>query len=172
MPEIEDPQELAARLTRRALPSIPVLASQGDSVILDRFTNRSIVVYTYPGSHSSPDGGEQSQAADSAQHQTFSDHEDELNAFGLIAFGLSSQFHKEQSTTRIKNRIRHELLSDTSLQLAHELKLPTFVLDDTERYRRLTLLIRNGRIDKTFFPIPDASRNIAQVLAWIRVHGA
>ena len=38
-------------------------------------------------------------------------------------------------------------------------------------YRRLTLVARQGRVVKAFYPVFPPDRNAAEVLAWLRAPG-
>jgi peroxiredoxin len=53
------------------------------------------------------------------------------------------------------------MLADPELQLAAALKLPTFTL-----FKRLTLVIHDGRIEHVFYPIFPPNRHADEVLAW------
>ena len=39
-----------------------------------------------------------------------------------------------------------------------------------ELYKRLTLVARDGRIEKVFYPVFPSDRNAGDVLAWLREH--
>jgi hypothetical protein len=48
------------------------------------------------------------------------------------------------------------------------LRLPTFTADARRLYSRLTLVVRDGRIEHAFYPVFPPDRHAAQVLAWLR----
>lgn len=60
-----------------------------------------------------------------------------------------------------------ELLSDTSLMLKSEMKLPTFMIDGMEFYKRLSLIIHQGKILKVFYPIFPPDKNAEDVISWL-----
>ena len=60
------------------------------------------------------------------------------------------------------------LLSDATLQLKTALRLPTFTVAGMELYRRLTLVIADGRILKTFYPVFPPDRSAEDTLNWLR----
>jgi peroxiredoxin len=64
------------------------------------------------------------------------------------------------------------LLSDAGLELATALVLPTMVVEGTTMIRRLTLVVRDGRIEHVFFPVFPPDGHAAEVLAWMRDHPA
>jgi peroxiredoxin len=63
------------------------------------------------------------------------------------------------------------LLSDPDLQLALALGLPTFNVDNTDWYCRLTLVITEGTVAQAFSPVVSARRSAAQAIAWMRGQG-
>jgi peroxiredoxin len=61
----------------------------------------------------------------------------------------------------------YPLLSDPEFELAAALTLPTFELDGSRYYRRLTLIARGGTIAKVFYPVFPPDRNATEVEAWL-----
>ena len=161
----------AEQLDGRAIPPLRLATFTGTPVELHRDTVRRIVIYVYPGSAYSPDGGSASRAGDAAQHRAFDRHRDELEVRGLTAVGLSSESQRAQRTSVFENRICHELWNDSDLQLAQALGLPTFEHDGVSCYRRLTIVAWGGRIEKAFFPVESAQRSASQVIGWLKATG-
>jgi peroxiredoxin len=151
------------------IPSLLLATFQGEPVDLGSFATRSVVVYMYPGSSSSPDGGVDSLMLDAAQHRAYGAHEPDMSALNLSVFGVSSQLPEAQRESAEAIRVRHALLSDSNLLLAEKLELPIFEDRGTWWYRRLTVVVRHGRIGKVFFPVRSPARNPAQVVAWTMV---
>jgi peroxiredoxin len=57
--------------------------------------------------------------------------------------------------------------------LADALNLPTFSAPGHARlYSRLTLVVREGRIEHAFYPIFPPNTHAQEVLAWLRAHPA
>ena len=64
------------------------------------------------------------------------------------------------------------LLSDSDLALTHALRLPTFELEPYEsesstHLKRMALVIRDGRIEKAFYPVFPPDRNAEDVIKWL-----
>jgi|HubBroStandDraft_3_1064219.scaffolds.fasta_scaffold150489_1 peroxiredoxin len=163
-------RQLVEGLVGLAVPALLLSSNRGEPLNLQDFTSRSTVIYVYPGSSSSPDGGSISSLVDAAEHRGFRDLAPELGAMGFRVVGISTQPPETQIEDGWANRLDHLLLSDSRLKLADALGLPTFMSDNTEFYRRSTMIVRHGRIVKIFFPV-ESTRNPAQVLAWARIHG-
>jgi peroxiredoxin len=60
------------------------------------------------------------------------------------------------------------VLSDERLELVEALRLPTFTTSGWTLVKRLTLVIRDGRIDHVFYPVFPPDTHAAQVLEWLR----
>jgi peroxiredoxin len=49
----------------------------------------------------------------------------------------------------------------------HMLNLPTFEVDSMILVKRLTLVIRDGRIEQVFYPVFPPNENAVQVIEWL-----
>jgi peroxiredoxin len=74
---------------------------------------------------------------------------------------------EEQREFAAREHIPYPLLSDTTLELARAMELPTFEVAGTRLYRRLTLIARAGRIERVHYPVFPPDRNAGEVLAWL-----
>src|SRR5699024_8577664 len=101
---------------------------------------------------------------------SFRDHHEELKRLGSGVFGLSSQTTDYQREARDRLHLPFELLADTSLQLKQALRLPTFTAAGMELFKRLTFIIRDGRIIKVFYPVYPTDRNASDVVAWLEAN--
>jgi peroxiredoxin len=61
-----------------------------------------------------------------------------------------------------------EVLSDTAFQLCDALRLPTFVVAGTRLLKRLTMVVREGRIEHVLYPVFPTNESADQVLQWLR----
>ena len=61
----------------------------------------------------------------------------------------------------------YELLSDSRLELASALRLPTFSVAGHTVIKRLTLIGRGGRIDACFYPVFPPDADAENVLRYI-----
>jgi peroxiredoxin len=59
------------------------------------------------------------------------------------------------------------LLSDARLDFARALRLPTFEVDAMVLIKRLTLIARDGLIEKVFYPVFPPDRNADDVVGWL-----
>lgn len=60
-----------------------------------------------------------------------------------------------------------QLLSDSNFILANSLKLPLFEVDSMSLNKRVTLIIRDGMIEKVFYPVFPPDKNVDEVMEWL-----
>jgi peroxiredoxin len=91
---------------------------------------------------------------------------DEIGQFtgrGVRVHGLSVQDTDYQREAVERLHLPYTLLSDAALELTRALDLPTFEVEGQTLLRRLTLLLRDGRIDDVVYPVfpPDRGAELA-----------
>jgi peroxiredoxin len=101
------------------------------------------------------------------QSCAFRDHHGELAARGARVAGLSAQSLDDQIEFAERNRMPFPIVADPGLELAGALQLPTFEVEGLRRYKRVTLVLSGGRIEKVFYPVFPPDRNASEVLAWL-----
>jgi hypothetical protein len=98
------------------------------------------------------------------------DHYQELATFEAELFGLSTQPTDYQREMAERLRLPFEFLSDDALIFANALKLPTFEAGGMRLIKRLTLIIRGGRIETVLYPVFPSYESAARVIAWLERH--
>lgn len=107
----------------------------------------------------------------------FRDHAIELESAGAAIVGLSTQSTRYQKEAVERLRLPYPLLSDHDLVLTEALRLPTFRTELRPEQngggvqsllKRLTLVIRDGRIEKVFYPVFPPDTHAEEVLRWIQ----
>jgi peroxiredoxin len=165
-----DHSRLVDRLVGLPLPPTVMAGYDGALNLSDFATNAPLVIYLYPGTPISPHDGESSPLIDALEHRAFRDHQSDLEAMGSSAVGVSSQSLESQLQLVMDHAIPpRQLLRDTELHLASELRLATFMLNGACWYHRLTLIAINGRIVKAWPANP--ARTAAQAVAWMQLRG-
>ncbi len=170
----------ADHLTGLMFPSVDLMSTDGEPVRLAGRAGRS-VVYCYPmtGSpdNAPPDGWDLIPGARGCTPQScaFRDHHAELQVLGAQVFGLSTQTTGYQQEAVERLHLPFAILSDASLELAARLQLPTFEIEalpegvgPTRMLKRLTMIVRDGEIEKVFYPIFPPDANAVQVVRWLR----
>jgi peroxiredoxin len=160
------------------MPSLALHATTGGSVDLTSVASPRAIVYVYPKTGQPgvalPDGWDLIPGARGCTPEScdFRDHHGELRALGAEVFGLSSQRTEYQAEAADRLHLPFALLSDERLELADALRLPTFTVEGERLYRRLSLVLRGGRIEHVFYPVFPPDEHAAQVLSWLRTHPA
>lgn len=162
----------AAHLPGMAVPARSLTATSGEAVNLARLAGWS-VVYCYPRTgrpdEEAPSGWDDIPGARGCTTQScaFRDQHAELLALGARVFGLSSQDSAYQREAAERLHLPFPLLSDAGLTFARALRLPTFQVGGMTLLQRLTLVLRDGRIEHVFYPVFPPDRNAAEVRHWL-----
>lgn len=155
------------------LPSVPLGSTAGQLVDLVKLHGRT-VVYCYPRTgrpdQEPPAGWNEIPGARGCTPQScaFRDHYQELQALCAHVFGLSTQNTEYQQEAVRRLHLPFELLTDSELAFVGALRLPIFTVESMILVKRLTLIIRDGRIEKVFYPVFPPDRNAAEVIEWLK----
>jgi peroxiredoxin len=100
----------------------------------------------------------------------FRDHAAELQRAGAVVAGLSTQGSEYQREAVERLHLPFPLLSDARLELTRALDLPTFTAAGQTLLKRLTLVVRDGKVEHVFYPVFPPDAHAAEVLAWLRAN--
>ena len=164
---------LADHLVGMALPPLSLLGTDGRKWSFAEFASPTTVIYVYPRSGVPgvplPEGWDLIPGARGCTPEScgFRDHFSELAKLGADVFGLSSQDHDYQKELVERLELPFPILSDPHLEMKKALRLPMFMASGMELYCRLTLIIRNGKIVHTFYPIFPPDEHAGDVVEWL-----
>ncbi len=159
-------------LTGLHLPSIALQSTSDRMVNLSNLQGR-VVLYCYPRTGQPnkelPQGWNEIPGARGCTPQScsFRDHYRELQMLGAQVFGLSAQNTPYQQEAVERLYLPFELLSDSALDFATRLKLPTFDIAGMTLVKRLTLIVSDGQIEKVFYPVFPPDKNAEEVINWL-----
>jgi peroxiredoxin len=166
----------AAHLTGQKLPVIALPATDGRVVDLSTIAGTA-VVYAYPMTGQPgvalPEGWDMIPGARGCTPQScaFRDHFAELKALGAAeVFGLSTQSTAYQREAAERLHLPFALLSDEELHFAEALRLPIFETAGMRLLKRLTMIIRAGRVVHVFYPVFPPDRSAGDVVDWLRAN--
>ena len=154
------------------LPSTALPATSGGKVELANLAGTT-VLYCYPRTgrpdQELPPGWNDIPGARGCTPQScaFRDHHLELQRLSARVFGLSTQSTEYQQEAAQRLHLPFALLSDGELQFVSALRLPTFEVGEMTLIKRLTLILRDGRIAKVFYPVFPPDLNALQVINWL-----
>jgi peroxiredoxin len=164
----------ADHLAGLAMPQIELSSTAGDTIRLHAMGEGRSVLYIYPltgrPDTDLPDGWDAIPGARGCTPEAcdFRDHHQDLTAAGAArVFGLSSQDTAYQQELVDRLRLPFSMLSDTGLHLADALDLPTFEAGGNRLYKRITLIVRDEKIEHVFYPVFPPNEHAQQVLAWL-----
>jgi peroxiredoxin len=167
----------ADHLAGALLPHVPLPSTDGTLVDLAALPGWT-VLYAYPmtGQPGVPLPNEWDAIPGARgctpQSCAFRDHADELRRLGVDRiFGLSTQATETQREAVERLHLPFALLSDRDLALARALRLPTFEVEGTTMLRRLTLILEDGRVRHTMYPVFPPDANAGEVVAWFDANG-
>jgi peroxiredoxin len=86
---------------------------------------------------------------------------------GARVFGLSTQTTDDQREMVARLKAPFAVLSDAELRFARALDLPTFEVEGKVLIKRLTLVIREGRIEHVFYPVFPPDTHAGAVADWL-----
>ncbi|TME25117.1 MAG: peroxiredoxin [Chloroflexi bacterium] len=153
------------------MPSLHVSSTAGGSILLSSLGNPLTVLYLYPMTARPgtplPDDWDLIPGARGCTPEacSFRDRYADLQTVGADVYGLSSQSTEYQREAVDRLRLPFPLLSDEALALAEALSLPTFTSGGMRLFKRLTMLIGAGRVERVFYPVPSPADHADEVLA-------
>jgi peroxiredoxin len=156
-----------------AMPSVRLPSTAGRLVNLGALGPGRTVIYGYPRTgrpgQPLPTGWDLIPGARGCTPQScaFRDHHRELADLGAEVYGLSTQTTEYQREMAERLHLPFEVLSDARFALTDALRLPTFEVDGMRLIKRLTLIIRDGRIEHLFYPVFPPNESAVQVIGWL-----
>ncbi len=166
----------ADHLPGSAVPAVALPATGGGVVDLrSASSGRRLVVFAYPrtgrpGEDSLVDDWDEIPGARGCTPQacSFRDVHAELRAAGADVVGLSTQETGYQQEAVQRLGLTYPLLSDDKLALTRALDLPTMEVAGHELLRRLTMVVRDGVVERVWYPVFPPDTHAADVLGWLR----
>ncbi len=166
----------ADHLVGMAMPKVSLRSTTGRLVTLSDLPALRTVIYCYPMTgvpgNPLPENWDAIPGARGCTPQAcnFRDHNQEFLELAAEVFGLSTQTTEYQCEMAERLHLPFEVLSDAAFQLCDALRLPTFVVAGRRLLKRLTLVVRGGRIERVFYPVFPTNESADQVLQWLRDH--
>jgi peroxiredoxin len=166
----------ARHLRGMAIPDLDLPSTSNRRVNLSKINAPRIVVYCYPMTgqpgKALPAGWDDIPGARGCTPETcgFRDHHKDLAKLGAEVFGLSTQTTAYQQEMVKRLEVPFEVLSDEHFALTKTLRLPTFTVDGMTLLKRLTFVVRRGRIEHVFYPVFPPDKHAEEVIVWLNEH--
>lgn len=159
------------------LPAVALLSTRGGQVALDALPAGRSVIFCYPMTGQPgvalPTGWDDIPGARGCTPQTcaFRDLHADFAAIGAGIYAVSTQEPIYQREMAERLHLPYPVLSDVAYVFTDALRLPTFRAADGPRLiRRLTMVVRDGRIEHVFYPVFPPDRSAEPVLDWLHHH--
>lgn len=163
----------AAHLTRALLlPDVTLPATDGSAISPRRLPGRC-VLFCYPwagrpGEPNPPDWDLIPGAHGSTpEAEGFRDLHAGFAQMNVAVLGISLQATGEQAEFASRLRLPFPILSDAKGTLQRALRLPVFETGGRCFLKRLTLALRDGRIERVFYPVHPPNAHAREVLAYL-----
>ena len=164
----------ADHLGQMEMPKIFLQSTAGRLVDLSDLRAPRTIIYCYPMTGAPgkplPEGWDMIPGARGCTPQacSFRDRHLELLEQRVAIFGLSTQATDYQLEMAGRLNLPFEILSDSEFALCDALRLPTFETAGMRLLKRLTLIVRDGRIEHVFYPVFPPDKSADQVVRWLR----
>jgi peroxiredoxin len=163
-----------ARHLKRGLrmPDVALPSTGGDKINFAALPGMAIV-YCYPwtgrpGLPNPPAWDDIPGAHGSTpQAEGFRDLHAGFQQVEAAVFGLSTQPTEYQRELVGRLALPFEMVSDERFALQQALDLPTFATGGVTYLKRLTLAVRDGRIERVYYPISSPAAHPREVCAWL-----
>ena len=141
------------------LPKLGLRSTAGRVVELSELSALRTVIYCYPMTgvpgKPLPENWDAIPGARGCTPQAcnFRDHHRDFRQLRAEVLGLSTLTTDIQCEMAERLHLPFEVLSDTNFQLCDTLRLPKFAAAGMRLLKRLTLIIRDGRIEHVLYPV-------------------
>jgi peroxiredoxin len=172
LPRPED-DGAAAQVAGTLIPDVAFPSTDRGQLNLAEVADGGLVLYVFPRmgrpDERDPAGWKEVPGAYgcTAQSCAFRDRHRSFSGLGFTVAGLSAQTPREQQEAAQRLRLPFPLLADPTRRLSDALRLPTFSIAGMTLYKRLTLVARDRRIAKVFYPVFPPDENPEKVLEWL-----
>ena len=166
----------AKHLMGMTIPPLSLRSTKGRTVDLRSLSAPRTVIYCYPMTgvpgKPLPEGWDLIPGARGCTPQTcgFRDHYQDLKALKAEVLGLSTQTTEYQQEMANRLHLPFEVLSDFQFSLCDALRLPTFEVEGVRLLKRLTMIVRQNKIEHVFYPVFPPNESADQVLHWLAAH--
>lgn len=153
-----------------ALPDMELPATDRRRMNLGRLAGRRIVfIYPWTGRPALPNPPHwddiKGAHGSTPEAEGFRDHHDAIRALAFEVLGMSGQTTADQQEFASRLKLPFPLISDHDGMLRDAMGLPTFETGGVTYLKRLTLVLRDGAIERVVYPVHPPHTHARDVLA-------
>lgn len=165
----------AAHLSGARVPAVALPATDGRRLSLTEAATLRTVVYAFPwiagaDGRTPTDDWDRIPGARGCTPEAcgFRDHAAELAALGAGVVGISTQPLDRLREAAERLRLPFPLLCDERMLVADALRLPRFEAGGRTLLRRLTMVVRDGIVERVWYPVFPPDAHAGAVTDWLR----
>lgn len=152
------------------LPDTPLRATGGGQISLAKLGGRWVIfIYPWTGKAGLPNppnwDGIAGAHGSTPEAEGFRDLHDAYRAMGVNVLGISGQKTADQQEFAARIGLPFPLLSDADGILRAALRLPGFETGGVTYLKRLTLVLRDGAIERVMYPVHPPHTHARDLLA-------
>ena len=102
------------------------------------------------------------------QNISFSENNDALENLDAVAIGVSSQSMYDLEQLSDIRKLSQQLVADSKLEFQEKLNVPTLEVEGKIMYKRITLIVKDSKIIKVFYPVFPPDEHIFEILDWLK----
>jgi len=155
------------------VPNTILPSTKGDSFDIRKIDTHFVILYFFPmmaiSEKNLPSGWNDIPGARGCtpQNITINEHKEDLLKYDATPIGISTQPIDELSKLSAIREFSQVILSDNSLKFQEKLNIPTFQIENNTMYKRLTLILKESKIIKVFYPVFPPDKHIFEILEWL-----
>ena len=170
---VPEKDEKTDHLLGKQIPKIILPATVGGFFDFSSIKNQYKILYFFPlmgiSQKEMPHGWNDIPGARGCTPQNISinNHLAELAEYNAIPIGISTQPITDLEKLSSKRNLSQILTSDIKLKFQKYLNVPVFTINGNTMYKRLTLVVKNSKIIKIFYPVFPPDKHIFELLEWL-----
>lgn len=155
------------------IPEITLQSSTGHSLEVSKINHKFTILYFFPmmgvPEGNLPLGWNNIPGARgcTTQNIVISKHSKDLQKYDAVAVGISTQSIDELRKLSVLRKLSQSLMSDNELKFQEKLIIPTFNVENKTMYKRLTLIVKDSKIIKVFYPVFPPDTHIFEIIEWL-----
>ena len=158
-------------------PNIILTSTKGE-IDISKINTQYVVLYFFPmmsiQEKNLPAGWNDIPGARGCtpQNITINRHIKDLQKHDVNVCGISTQSIHELIELSSLRKLSQMLISDNNLKFQKKLQIPTLHVENKTMYKRLTLIVKNSKIIKVFYPVFPPDKHVFEIIEWFETNSS
>ena len=163
----------ASHLLGRQIPEITMPSTKNNFFDFSAIDKKNTILYFFPmmgmPDRELPPGWNDIPGARGCTPQNISinKHLKDLEEHDAVPIGISTQPIADLEQLSSIRNLSQILVSDNNLEFQKHLNIPVFAINRNTMYKRLTLVVKNSKIIKVFYPVFPPDKHVSEILKWL-----